>query len=421
MPRDWRSISMLLTRFRTCYAGGVAVMFAVAAPVAVSTILVAVELSQLTNGQSKLQAIADSAAIAAARELRLGNSTEATILSVAKSIVDSHAGSMKSPISFAGKMGADKKSVSVNLNSVTNPSLAKALGLAPTQFVANANAKVLGGAPVCLIALEKTIDKAIDLEKNAKMNANACAVFSNSKGQESISAKENATITAAMICSAGGKSGGVANYQPSPTTDCPPIPDPLANRPHPPVGACIKNKLVVSGGTMTLTPGTYCNGLTITDAAEVSMQPGVYVIKDGELMVSNGASIKGTDVGFYFTGKKATLNFQKATTISLTAPKTGPMAGILFFQNTNVSGNPKYEISSDNASMLLGTIYLPTGRFYSEGSKPIAQKSAYTILIAKKVHLSAGPTMTLNSNYNATDVPVPEGLGPNSNKITLEN
>ena len=80
----------------------------------------------------------------------------------------------------------------------------------------------------------------------------------------------------------------------------------------------------------------------------------------------------------------------------------------------------KYEVSSDDASVLLGTIYLPYGRFYAGGQKPVAQNSAYKIVVAQQINLSAGPTMVLNSNYGLTDVPVPDGVGPLSNKVQLE-
>ncbi len=54
------------------------------------------------------------------------------------------------------------------------------------------------------------------------------------------------------------------------------------------------------------------------------------------------------------------------------------------------------------------------------GDKPVAQNSAYTIIIANKIQASAGPTLVLNTNYAATTVPVPQGVGPLSNEIALQ-
>jgi hypothetical protein len=39
--------------------------------------------------------------------------------------------------------------------------------------------------------------------------------------------------------------------------------------------------------------------------------------------------------------------------------------------------------------------------------------------VANRFSLSEGPTMVLNTNYGGTDIPVPEGVGPLSNKAIL--
>ena len=60
--------------------------------------------------------------------------------------------------------------------------------------------------------------------------------------------------------------------------------------------------------------------------------------------------------------------------------------------------------------MLLGTIYLPNGTLKIDSEGPIADKAAYTAIIARAIKLYEGPTLYLNSDYDASDVPVPEGL-----------
>jgi hypothetical protein len=80
-----------------------------------------------------------------------------------------------------------------------------------------------------------------------------------------------------------------------------------------------------------------------------------------------------------------------------------------------------FKINSNNASNLLGTIYLPKANLEFGGTQPVAQNSAFTIVIAATLSLTAGPTMYLNTNYNGTDVPVPENVGPNGGAIALVN
>jgi hypothetical protein len=171
----------------------------------------------------------------------------------------------------------------------------------------------------------------------------------------------------------------------------------------------------------------------IHGGAKVTLKPGIYVMR-GALVV-DASSLSGDNVGFFFEGHNASLLFDYDSSISLTAPKTGDMAGLLMFDNRQVPsavaappakvkgkapppplGAPplrEYRILSDNAQQLLGTIYLPGGRLIIDSNKPVADKSAYTVVIARVIELFDGPNLVLNTNYAGTDIPVPHGLvGP---------
>ena len=137
------------------------------------------------------------------------------------------------------------------------------------------------------------------------------------------------------------------------------------------------------------------------------------------LVVEGGSSFTGTNVALHFVGRNAELNFKADSRISLTAPRSGTMAGILISEDRNNPKNLLHSIMSDDARTLLGTIYLPSGRFHVGSNKPVADQSAYTIVVADRFTLSEGPTMVLNTNYDGTDIPVPEGVGPLSNKAIL--
>jgi hypothetical protein len=94
------------------------------------------------------------------------------------------------------------------------------------------------------------------------------------------------------------------------------------------------------------------------------------------------------------------------------------MAGILFYENPSAPEGRNFEISSDSARKLLGTIYLPRGVFKGGGNGKIAALSAYTIIVARRIDLE-GAQLVVNADYSASDVPVPVGLGPNSTKVRL--
>jgi len=92
------------------------------------------------------------------------------------------------------------------------------------------------------------------------------------------------------------------------------------------------------------------------------------------------------------------------------------MAGFLFFANrvllTGTVNLRHFRISSNNARNLLGTIYLRDGQLDIDSDRSIADRSAYTVVVARRINVTAGPDLYLNTDYDGTDVPVPDGVGP---------
>ena len=117
----------------------------------------------------------------------------------------------------------------------------------------------------------------------------------------------------------------------------------------------------------------------------------------------------GENVGFYMT-ENGRFQFALNSSIRLTAPKDGAMAGLLFFEDRSAATNGLHRIASDDARLLLGTIYLSRGTLVVDANKPVADQSAYTAIVARKLTLKAGPNLVLNSDYDSTDIPVPVGL-----------
>ncbi len=201
---------------------------------------------------------------------------------------------------------------------------------------------------------------------------------------------------------------------PAGKTDCPRYSDPLASRQGPAVGACDFRDRVVRGPEQ-LSPGVYCGGLTIESGGVATLLQGDFVIKDGPLLVKDGAVLTGAAAGFYFTGSGAVLDIATNTEISLVAPVTGPLAGMLFFEDrANAPG--LHKMASRFAPLMLGTFYFPKSRLEVGArvltpnvGKAVGQLSAWTIVIAGQVKVGDGLNLVLNTNYDQTDVPVPDG------------
>jgi Flp pilus assembly protein TadG len=399
--------------------GNAAIMFALALPVVIGAAGLAVDYAIMANQRTKMQSVADAAALSAARELRLApngtNNVAATAQSYAQSALAQTIPGLN-PVIGASVID-NNTAVEVTITASYRPVLFRVI----SQDVANLSVTAVArsaGYPICALALDDSAPGTIHLEANALLTAADCGVYSDSNSTQGLRAVQNAVLTAGMICSAGGKVGSKANFTPAPLTDCPVIPDPLASRAPPPVAGCKVMGQVIDGETVTLMPGTYCDGLKITGAANVTLSPGIYVIKDGPLVVDNGSTLQAKNAGIYLTGTNTTLLFATDTTISLTAPIDGPLAGILLFEDRAAPRLRQQKILSDNAPVLLGTIYLPQGRLIIDAHKPIAQQSAYTIIVARRIELYSGPNLVLNSNYGITDVPAPKGVGPGGAYLT---
>ena len=422
--------------FAADHEAGTLMTFALTLPVLVTAMGVAIDYSLAASTRSKMQSVADSAALAAVREMQLAQSDSSRVAAIADNVINSALRDVTRNV----RVDFKAMTVRVDIDKQYTPIVA---AMAQSKLHASATAKMSGSMPLCLLGLDPSAPQTVGLEMSAWLTAPGCLVQSNSKSAFGMQSLLMAVMKAGMICSSGGVVLTIgANYSPRPTTDCPVLPDPLKSRAEPPVGPCNYNNKVVAGLTVTLHPGVYCGGLKLTNGAVANLSAGVYIIKDGPLVVDRGASISGTEVGFFFKGPGSNLTFDADSTVNLAAPKDGPLAGILIFDDPSgvsapaldplsgrgllgrllKTGSPRqHQILSDNARNLLGTIYMPKGEIIVDATKPIADKSAYTVLVVHQLHLYSGPNLILNTDYSATDVPVPLGVGPYSAKVFLSN
>ena len=409
----------IFNRYFRSETGSIAVPLAVSLTALVGVSGLAIDYGILVQKTSELQTLADGAAVAGASSYALAKSTEAQIVATASAFA-------KQKETVDGEITVDVKTsnadtVAVSLTQKAIPFFGKILGQSEFTVTASATAKVVGASKICVLALDNSKSGALSLTGDAVLQANNCGAYSNSISATGLSSYKNSALNASLICSAGGVGGGTANFNPAPVVDCPATPDPLTGRPPPPTAGCDYMNLGISSETRTLSPGVYCGGLVISGSSHVTFRPGVYVMKDGPLEVTMTSTITGENVGFYLTGDNALFLFAGGSTVSLTAPKDGPLAGLLFFEDRSNPAGRYHEIVSENARKLVGTIYLPKGNFAVSSKKPVADQSAYTAIVANTIQLNKYPVLVLNSDYELTDVPVPSGLGTKGGSVFLTN
>lgn len=300
----------------------------------------------------------------------------------------------------------------LTLKSSVKTHFLAALGITTVDLEIKSAAQVIGQPNICLLTLDTSADEAIKIDKESRTQGNNCAVFSNSVSSRGVAVKNKAAVSANNVCSAGGFDLD-GSINPTPMYDCPQYEDPLNFQQAPYVGNCNFTNLKIKDEVRILRPGVYCGGLKIEGSSNTTLEPGLYAIKNGKFEVKGSSSLKGTNVSI-FLDKEATLKFDKKTSITLEASKAGEIPGILIFASRQQSIDTKHKIESQNAQIMVGTLYFPTstleiGSFYSDGAN-VGSAAAYTAIVANKVKVKNKSSLVLNSDYALTDVPVPEGI-----------
>jgi hypothetical protein len=399
------------SRFSTANSGGIAAGTAIAGPVLFAMLGLAVDYGAFTHKLTVLQAAADAAAVATARELAVSNGSKTTLSSVANAVALANVSASPEDIKTSVVTDDATATVKVDVEETWTPFLGQFIGMEITPITVSASATLAGQANVCLLALDPAEEKSIEMNKSARVLANGCGVYANATASQSITLKNDSSIKAELVCSAGGVSARSGSIEPEATTDCPQIDDPLLSRTPPGFSkVCDHTDFNVSSGKATLDPGRYCGGITIGGHADVSFNEGDYVIEGAPFSVSGHAKIHGQYVSFYFEGDDALLEFTGNSEISLEGARSGPMAGLLMFEDRSAPAGRSHVIKSDSAHTLTGTIYFPRGELRINPNGSVAENSAYTAIIAGRLRLFEGPQLVLNSDYGSTEVPVPDGI-----------
>lgn len=445
----------LLQRFRSAREGSASMLLAIGLPSMLALVGGAVDYAAATQAQSRLQGVADAAALSIAREMTLSPLTPERVQLLAVSHVKAALGEGAGEVQIVGALAENNLAISV---IITAP-LKTPLGLLPkltgettlqTKSLARVNASS-SPTKLCVLSLGEYNHGGIFMHNGSMMNAPECMLYSNSTHKSAVIVQQGSQLNANLVCARGGVSNMAGQVRATMLNDCPIQRNPLDTKPEPPLqGACIQNKLTVKEGIRTLSPGVYCKGLTIEGTARVTLNPGVYVFRDGPLTVRQNAEFSGKGVTLVFTGKKSYFRFLDNSLIQISAPSSGVSAGMLLWEakafqpglnswknggcggggddddddvGSNSCGPPvpgtvppkktnEHHINSDRARELTGTIYLRNGLLLIDSRRPVADQSPFTVMVVNKLDLYDGPNLKLNSNFAGATVPVPQGLGP---------
>lgn len=380
--------------------GAVVLLVAITLPVLIGFAGLAVDVGILWTTKRELQTATDAAAVAAATALRNGQSCQlaANDLSSLNGFTDGTEGvtvTANHPPSI-GRYAGDSDYVEVFV-AKPQPSYFMRIFGPPSVTVrtrAVASGVTFSGSS-CVYALNRSVPSAIHTDPGSNLTS-SCGVFSNSSSQRAITA--DGYIDAPAVGVVGNYSGTIrsANVK----TGVAPGSDPLAYVQPPPIGSCVATDYSQNKNSAMLMPGVYCGGITLSDTANVTLAPGTYILNGGGLNLTGTSRLIGAGVTIYNTGTVATYKpifTQDNVTIDLSAPTSGPLQGILFFQDRRiVSAAPN--ILGGGRGKFEGALYFPTTRL--EFSSQEVVRSRYTIVVADTIGVYVN-SYTVANDYSS--------------------
>lgn len=250
------------------------------------------------------------------------------------------------------------------------------------EISAESAARRLWSAPLCVLALHETAPNGFEVYGNATFSAPTCAVQANSGHDSGMRTYGAATAHAADFGVHGKFSGD--GFAPAPIAGIDPTVDPYASVPFPPIEDCIDASSRLIHKTATLSPGTYCGGLDIKALSEVTLEPGIYIMKNGPLDVNSNTRLFGRDVLIAFTGEDSTLYLGSGAIVDLTSPSSGPWVNMQFYQDRDNTNTDWVTILGDVQLTFDGAAYFPGKEFWIGGGSVINANSPSYALVADR-------------------------------------
>ncbi|MEP0943728.1 MAG: hypothetical protein ABJH63_13775 [Rhizobiaceae bacterium] len=274
----------------------------------------------------------------------------------------------------------------------------------------NAAAQAVETGHPCIIALERSARLSVNMYGSSSLVAPKCTVHSHSKSPFGVNLENVDRLNVAAVYSGGSAGRAYDSLGLQMIVDSSETFDPFAGVETPQGDQCDHRDLILKTGSHLLQPGVYCGGIVSLTSKEITLAPGVYIIKNGPLAIGGKATFSGNGVSLIFDGPNAVFSFGVATKLALTAPLTGPLAGIIFFENPNSPKNREFVVRSHDAGLLEGAIYLPRGKFVVDSYGQVGHSAKWSAIVANQIEIINGASLHINSDHAGSDVPRPTYL-----------
>ena len=394
--------------------GSIALNFALAVPAVAMLSVGAIDLLAVMSAKTRLQDIADAAALAAAPTLGLA-ADEAVARGRAEAFVVAQLSQWADAPTVEAEYDVieqdEQRAIQVKLEGHRISFFANMLPPGGWRFEALATAVSVAKTPLCVLGTGRT-GLMIDVLGSSRIMAPDCGIHSNAQ----IKVQGTAQIEGRKIQSVLTATGG--GMTPTPGQGAASIADPFASMSFPSLDGCPftghgqANPITYeNNGTHYLDPGIHCRPIIVKNMTTLVLKPGDHFFRKNVQLLGHGR-LQGEDVFLFFDhGSDPSFGGMYAR-VNLIGRKSGPYAGMVM---ATVGGNsPNIILPGSNVEQLLGVVYVRNGILQVSGAGVAAADSAWTVIVAKQILSTGTARIRINADYDGSDVPVPNGVGPNA-------
>ena len=384
--------------------GGVAPLLALAAIPLMGSVGAAVDYSRANSARAAMQAAADGAALMIARAVTKQPVGDVPMDANGYFAANFHRSDVhiSQVTATTGNSGTNKTSTVAAKGSV-NTMVMQIFGFSQIPLnVTSSVASVFDGHG-CVLALDKQAEGAFTGQGGTNVTLKGCSLYDNSSHNEALAVGGTAKVSALSVGVVGGITPGSTGLtaEMGVATGITPVDDPYKDVVVPSPGGCTEQNFKATTSE-TLSPGVYCGGIAIHSGATVTLNPGIYYIDGGDLVVNGNAGLIGIGVTIVFTAKNRnqypSASINGNANVNLTAMSYGPTEGLVIFADRNTPSTSTFKFNGGATQNFGGAVYIPSATIDYAGGN--GATTSCTQIIGNRVKVSGNSSVAIScSSY----------------------
>jgi hypothetical protein len=262
------------------------------------------------------------------------------------------------------------------------------------------------GVRACIISLKED-NQGLVLNSGSRINAPDCEVHVHAQ-QTPVSHNSGAKADISKLCIAGPNFGnnnarGNSRLDSSQVeTSCDVAPDPYVGA-YPEYNAvsCDYNNfnpdsLGNKKSRNNMQPGVYCGFSNFNNGGGVyTLDPGVYVIKNGGWNVNGGNTLIGEGVTVYYEDRSV-VQFNNGASLDISAPTSGDYANFIMVEKPGLNNPNRFVLNGGNHMTMTGLIHLPN----RDVTLNSGSRNTSTGIVAQQIIVNSGARLNIvPANY----------------------